>query len=236
MSSQASELAGSQLKIGNVQIIYRPVIRASRRSPSPRGGRRNHRAAGRPEIARACGRPRAPPSSSMPASSPAAASRSRSTARPVSDRPPLRRDNARDEGARIIEYDHVWAPTARHLVSWLSNPRAGGIARNAPVALTPSRGVRVQTWVRPKRAPATAARGAGTSSAVGVGPTFMLDLARACGSGLATTSRTRLRAIPRRRGRGHPRKITLLRRLGHGEPLIRSARYEQGVAPLYERP
>ena len=81
------------------RLFITAVIRASRRSPSPRGGRRNHRAAGRPEIARACGRPRAPPSSSMPASSPAAASRSRSTARPVSDRPPLRRQCARRGGA-----------------------------------------------------------------------------------------------------------------------------------------
>jgi hypothetical protein len=108
MSSQAFELAGSQLKIGNVQIIYRRRNPGEQRSPSPRGGRRNHRAAGRPEIARACGRPRAPPSSSMPASSPAAVSRSRSTARPVSDRP-LYGDNAREEVARIIEYDDVWA-------------------------------------------------------------------------------------------------------------------------------
>ena len=35
------------------RLFITAVIRASRRSPSPRGGRRNHRAAGRPEIARA---------------------------------------------------------------------------------------------------------------------------------------------------------------------------------------
>ena len=34
------------------RLFIAAVIRASRRSPSPRGGRRNHRAAGRPEIAR----------------------------------------------------------------------------------------------------------------------------------------------------------------------------------------
>ena len=87
-------------------------------------------------------------------------------------------------------------------------------------------------------APVTAARGAGTSSAVGVGPTFVLNPAHACGSGLATTSRTRRRAMPRcgLTGPGNLRKMTLLRKLGPGEPPIRSARYGEGVAPSYEHP
>jgi hypothetical protein len=140
------------------RLFITAVIRASRRSPSPRGGRRNHRAAGRPESL-ACGRPRAPPSSSMPASSPAAASRSPSTARSyLIGR--LYRDDARDE----VGTDHrittaPGPPTAPLLASWPSDPRAGDIARNAPAALTPSRGVRVQTWVRPKRAPTTSHSG-----------------------------------------------------------------------------
>jgi hypothetical protein len=43
-----------------------------------------------------------------------------------------------------------------------------------------------------------------------------------------------LRGPELRDGRTNLRKITLLRRLGPGEPPIRSARYGEGVAPSYE--
>ena len=177
------------------RLFIAAVIRASRRSPSPRGGRRNHRAAGRPQIARL----RATPRAALVVDAGVVTSGGVSLAingTLLSDRPPLPRRRSDEVGTDHRITTAPGPPTAPLLASWPSDPRAGDIARNAPAALTPSRGVRVQTWVRPKRAPATAAREAGTSSAVGVGPTFVLDLARACGSGLATTSRTRLRASP----------------------------------------